>query len=397
MHFLERVGRILLRDINQGPYWEGPLTGYIHNPAPAGPPETVRVLPTTNVASTSQVITSQVVTHRPTDRRPSRSPSITTFPPELLETIFTFLTLHDMEYSSGSSPEIAVRAASQVCQHWRRAAFGCHRLWGAVIDYNKHHPRWIRELQARSRDAPLDIRATLFPSKPAMVQALIQVLERIHTCRSLCLGMPTISLLRSILPSIQRPAQDLEVFRLYVTGSIGGKLPETLFDGSAPRLREFVIRGSAIDLRAPVLQHLTCSAFQTSLPIRSPVSEWLSTLGRMPNIEVLDLRQVFSASTGSCNPIRLAKLFDLNIEDYLLPCGIFLANLHSPGVIHLTTKCEALPGTDLSHPLIGMGFRHHLRNWTDSPSCHTMLLELSSKNCDLTAAPNGNPRHLRVY
>ncbi|KAF8881252.1 hypothetical protein BD779DRAFT_1025806 [Infundibulicybe gibba] len=211
--------------------------------------------PATDVESTPQIFASQVAAHCPTDQRSSRNPPIAAFPPEILETIFTFLTLHDMEYMYGSSPETAVRAASQACQHWRQAALACPHLWGAVIDYNKHHPRWIRELQARSRDAPLDIRATLFPSKPAMVQALIQVLERIHTCRSLRLGIPAVSLLQSVLPSIQRPAQDLEIFHLYMTGSTSRKLPEMLFDGSAPRLREIAIRGSAIDLRAPILQH----------------------------------------------------------------------------------------------------------------------------------------------
>ncbi|KAI0263251.1 hypothetical protein BC834DRAFT_785328, partial [Gloeopeniophorella convolvens] len=79
---------------------------------------------------------------------------IYTLPPELLARIFHFHALSHPPLIDGRS--LGWIVDTHVCQHWRQVALGDGSLWSDIKGPSAKN-RWIPEMVARSKDAPLSI------------------------------------------------------------------------------------------------------------------------------------------------------------------------------------------------------------------------------------------------
>ncbi|KAI0263255.1 hypothetical protein BC834DRAFT_791067, partial [Gloeopeniophorella convolvens] len=79
---------------------------------------------------------------------------ISILPPELLARIFHFHALNDPPLVDDES--LGWIVDTHVCRYWRQAALGDGSLWGDIKGFPARN-RWIPEMVARSKDAPLNV------------------------------------------------------------------------------------------------------------------------------------------------------------------------------------------------------------------------------------------------
>src|SRR6202012_12162 len=97
--------------------------------------------------------------------------------------------------------------------------------------------------------------------------------------------------LRTILEGLVSPAPTLEYLSLYSQGA-RVYVPDTLFDGTAPRLSRLELRKCGISWRSPFLKglrHLKISDQTPYADARPSLPVWLDVLGEMPQLNTLTL------------------------------------------------------------------------------------------------------------
>src|SRR6266849_4352806 len=169
-------------------------------------------------------------------RRNSLVP-ISLLPPESLAWVFHFL-VHEKWRLSGIQNMGWIKV-THVCRHWRQVALDNSSLWARIWDFSVN-TKWISEILARAKNAPLDIELDGVLSNP---EALLMIPPHISHTRQLRL----LSLSRRHSDTVQEicssEAPALEHFELTVIASspitfrdLSGNM---LFKGHAPRLRTF--------------------------------------------------------------------------------------------------------------------------------------------------------------
>jgi hypothetical protein len=163
---------------------------------------------------------------------------ISLLPPEILARIFHLLVLEEPPLSGGRS--LGWIRVTHVCRHWRQVALDDSSLWAKFWGIPTN-TKWIPEMLARAKNAPLDIEFNA--STRSCSEALLMIPPHLsHTgqLRFHCHSALHPDGVREIY-SWDAPA--LEIFELTVIGyspitfpALGGNM---LFNGHSPRLRTF--------------------------------------------------------------------------------------------------------------------------------------------------------------
>jgi F-box-like len=163
---------------------------------------------------------------------------ISLLPPEILARVFHLLVLEEPPLSGGR--RLGWIRVTHVCRHWRQVALNDSSLWAKIWGIPTN-TKWISEMLARAKNAPLDIEFNAFTRSSA--EALPMIAPHLSHTRQLrfhCHSALHTHRLREIY-SWDAPA--LELFELTIFGyypiafpDLGGNI---LFNGHTPRLRTF--------------------------------------------------------------------------------------------------------------------------------------------------------------
>jgi hypothetical protein len=163
---------------------------------------------------------------------------ISLLPPEILARVFHLLVLEEPPFSARRN--LGWIRVTHVCRHWREVALDDSSLW-ARIGGTPANKKWISEMLARARNAPLDIEFNgVARSSP---EALLMI--PLHLSRTRQFRFHSLSTLHSdsVREIFSWEAPALEHFEFSVTAyypftfrDLGVNM---LFKGHTPRLRTF--------------------------------------------------------------------------------------------------------------------------------------------------------------
>ena len=164
---------------------------------------------------------------------------ISLLPPEILSLVFHLLVLEEPPLSwKGNVGWIKV---THVCRHWRQVAIDNSSLWARTSGIPKT-TKWISEMLARAKNAPLDIDFNDFVnSNREMLLMIPSHLPHTRQLRLHDLSLRHSGIIQEIF-SWEAPAlEHFELMARYSTVTfpdLGGNM---LFKGHSPRLRTFSI------------------------------------------------------------------------------------------------------------------------------------------------------------
>jgi hypothetical protein len=222
---------------------------------------------------------------------------ISLLPPEILARVFHFLVLEEPPLSRGRS--LGWIRVTHVCQHWRQVALDDSSLWARIWGVPTN-TKWISEMLARAKNAPLDIEFNAVTAESLLMISphLSQTRQlRFHTS---CMSMFPSENVRGIY---SREAPVLEHFEFTVNAYHAITFRDMLFKGHAPRLRTFTLsrvvipwsfipRGQLTELK------IACPHEGGDFP--GNLNQLIDLLVNCPALEILAL--------DSCLPSQLTEL-----------------------------------------------------------------------------------------
>jgi len=166
--------------------------------------------------------------------------------PEILVLIFTFLVeANATTNSAGDVPEgmglpevrLGWITVTHVCSFWRQVALEHRTLW-AHHQFNLSH-EWTAEMLRRACDAPLELTLSeeFVPFPPSKNDAATVISQLLHRVSALTIEEGALSL--PVLNSLELPAPLLDTLR--ITSSQFTILPQSLFSGNVPKLRDLYL------------------------------------------------------------------------------------------------------------------------------------------------------------
>ncbi|KAH9170565.1 hypothetical protein EDB89DRAFT_2230574 [Lactarius sanguifluus] len=284
---------------------------------------------------------------------------ISSLPTEVITTIFsslhlgfTFPTLKLID--DPESGGLAWLRVAHVCHRWREIALNQPLFWGHV-DFNTVSSAGAAEILARAKTVPLHLVARVpsnlwngarFSAFQKELQARVS-----HICHLRISAEPF--RLHRIFEGLVSPAPTLKFLSLfseaYLDRTLGVQVfvPDTLFDGSTPRLSRLELWNCDISWNSPLikgLQHL-----EIGTPFERPsLSVWLDALDEMPQLKTLILIWASPiASPGISIPfgvertVTLPSLTLFKISSPARDCGLALAHLILPALTSLRLIVEA--------------------------------------------------------
>ncbi|KAH6917627.1 hypothetical protein BKA70DRAFT_1091291, partial [Coprinopsis sp. MPI-PUGE-AT-0042] len=220
---------------------------------------------------------------------------ISQLPSELLLRIFLHAAHRSAtEARSSVMPCPDWAAVTQVCGSWRTIALGSPGLWFDI--FLGYTLPWLETIFKRSKGhVALDVLATCGCLLPAYVPLFRTILSEPSRLRSLELTIQfgEIEGIRSILSKMGTEAPLLEKLLLInetAQEEAGFILPENIFGGDTPRLRNVDLRNCALaSWDSPFLSGLTHLTLRQPLPYSnySLPGSFLGALQRMPNLQEL--------------------------------------------------------------------------------------------------------------
>jgi hypothetical protein len=280
--------------------------------------------------------------------------------PELFAAIFSFLCLPGASSLDGEPDHHLERLrVSHVCHQWRQIALNLPLLWSHV-DFNTLSLAGAAEILFRAKSVPLYLDASIFGRRwdnirfrtfQRELQAHVPCIYRLRTSAE-----P--AQLRSTLEGLVSPAPTLEYLSLSSHSTRDDdrryvervSIPDTLFDGSTPRLSWLDLRNCGINWNSPLLKGLKyLEIFKPSPCARPKLTVWLDALGEMPQLKALTLHEAapipppFPADVE--RTVSIPSLTHLDILGSPRGCTLALAHLDLPA---LTCLCLAALSCDLS-------------------------------------------------
>jgi hypothetical protein len=332
-------------------------------------------------------------------RRNALSP-ISTLPPEVFTAIFSLLC--------PSSPDInpdhhlARLCVSHVCHHWREISLNQPLLWSNV-NFNTLRLAGAIEILARAKSVPLYLearvshrwdhdRSSTFRTE---LQACIPYIRHLRITADHFR-------LRRTLERLASPAPTLECLVLnsnggFCDGKIDFVLPDTLFNGSAPRLSCIKLFTCEISWTSPLLKGLRYLEIRLTTSHAKPtLAAWLDALDELPHLKTLAI--------DSASPVAPRFPFDVmrtttlpsltHLEIYASPgdCALALAHLDLPAITELhiiVTFPNSHPNTDDVQGLLPYVVRH-AHGPQDAQPLQSLLIRTDNYRADILAwsAPN---------
>ncbi|KAH8987724.1 hypothetical protein EDB86DRAFT_3081903 [Lactarius hatsudake] len=284
-------------------------------------------------------------------RRRNALAPISSLPTEVVVTIFSFLrvrvTLLAFKLGAKSEGPAWLRVA-HVCHRWREIALNQPLFWSHV-DFTTVSSAGAAEILARAEKVPLQLEARIPIGlwDEARFGAFQQELQN-HVSHISHLGFSAApSHLRKILGGLVSPAPTLEFLSL--SGEKYQNLrvrepafvPDTLFDGSAPRLSSLELWHCNISWKSPLLRGL--KHLEMRVPFERPsLTIWLDALDEMSQLKTLTLHGASpTAPPGASLPeiernVTLPSLTLFELSSSAKDCGLALAHLILPA---LTSLC----------------------------------------------------------
>jgi len=327
-----------------------------------------------------QIKVSEQVTQELKYRRNALAP-ISRLPPETLAEIFSLLPFptHDFE----DVPYLEWIRVTHVCHRWREIALCFPYLWNH-IHFTKLTLAGITEMLARAKMSPLHFEADFFPWNEAQFNAFGRQLEaHISHTRHLTISgefqtefgplvssapaLVSLSVANSSLPSRSRQPT----------------IPDSLFNGTAPKLTRLELLDCSIGWKSPLLKGLQIFKIRSPFaPAMPTLEDWLAALDQMSQLKTLHLSYATPAVSVD-NPlisephrtVTLPSLTHFAITASAKGCALALAHLVLPALIslHVTSLSQSWDGDDV-RSVIPYAARH-AHGSQDTAPLQTILLD----------------------
>ena len=281
-----------------------------------------------------QVIDDEILALK--HRRNALAP-ISSVPADIIAVIFSHLR--------SRQPDIHVMVhVTHVCHHWRLIALDRPLLWNR-INFTTITPAGATEILARAGTVPLYLEAKVHSynwSNSRLLAFRKELQTHISHVYHLCITARH-SRLDETLEQLVSPAPTLEHLSLDAEDlePLHASVPDTLFDGSAPKLSSLHLSDCDISWKSPLLKGLTNLEISTlSAGARPILTDWLDALDAMSQLERLSLD---SASPLALHfpinverTITLPLLTDLDVSASAPECALMLAHLNLPALTSLS-------------------------------------------------------------
>src|SRR6266702_4088089 len=280
-------------------------------------------------------------------RRNALAP-FSSLPTEVIAAIFSFLRLPGTS-PRGEKPDhhLAWLLAAHVCHQWREIALNLP-LFCSYVDLTNLTPAGVAEILARAKKAPLHLEARFHNGywDNARFSAFQKELHpRVsHICHLSISGQ--YFHLRWTLEGLASPAPTLEYLSLSRTRVLISPviIPNTLFDGTTPRLSCLKLRNCDISWKSPLLKFLKYLELRTpSANAKPSLAIWLGALDEMTRLKRLVLQSASPIAPSFPfeveRTVTLPSLTRLDISASAGDCALALAHLVLPA---LTSLCLAV-------------------------------------------------------
>ncbi|KAF8498172.1 hypothetical protein F5888DRAFT_1889297 [Russula emetica] len=226
---------------------------------------------------------------------------ISLLPPEILARVFHLLVLEEMPFSGKRN--LGWIRVTHVCRHWRQVALDDSSLW-ARIGSTLMNKKWISEMLARAKNAPLDIEFNGVASSSR--GALLRIHPHLSRTRQFRFHILSMLHSDSVREMFSWEAPALEHFELEVSAhspvtfrDLGENM---LFKGHAPRLRTFSLSRVVIPwslIPRGQLTQLKIACPNEEIDYSGELSQLIDLLVNCPALEILALE--------SCLPSQLTE------------------------------------------------------------------------------------------
>jgi len=304
-----------------------------------------------------EITVSERVVQQLKSRRNSIVP-VSRLPPEILVEIFSLLPFPVDD--SKCVPYLEWICVTHVCRRWREIALHSLCLW-KHINFTKLTLDGFTQILARAKMSPLHVEAKITPRSKARFNALRRQLEAhiSHTCHLSISGKFQTVLERLVSPapalvslSLTRPSHPFSSSQLECI-----IIPDSLFNGTAPKLTRLELLGCSIGWKSPLLKGLQTLKIRTpSAHVMPTLEDWLATLNEMRQLKTLILHDATPAVSID-NPhtsepqrtVTLPSLTYFNITASARDCALALAHLVLPALIslHVTAVSKSWDGDDV--------------------------------------------------
>ena len=283
---------------------------------------------------------------------------ISSLPTEVILTIFSLM--HAPGTSRGTSSHV-MQGEESDCLAWLRMAHVCHQwreialnqpLFWSHVNFTTVSPAGAAEILARAKSVPLHLEADVSSrcwddARVSTFQKELQ--DHISHIRHLDISAEYTQLKRTLdsLTSLAPALEFLSLTREYPNRTIEtqGFIPDTLFDGSTPRLSCLELYNCAINWESPLLRGLKRLNINSPFQRPSPLV-WLDALGEMPQLETPTLLDASpSAPPDTSRDVELTvtlpslTLFDLSSS--VRDCVFALAHLVVPALATLCLTADS--------------------------------------------------------
>ncbi|KAI9453541.1 hypothetical protein BJY52DRAFT_834312 [Lactarius psammicola] len=282
-------------------------------------------------------------------RRNALAP-ISSLPPEVFATIFSFVRLPDRSILAEEPDHLACLRVAHVCHQWREIALNQPLLWSHV-DFTTLTLVGAAEMLARAKMVPLHVEARVPIGRwdDSRFSAFKNDLQT-HVSHICHLGINLeYSHLHKTLEGLVSPAPTLEYLSLSSEARRDVLIqprvfvPDNIFDGTTPRLSCLELGNCDISWGSPLLKGLKHLEIRTPSASRRPsLSVWLDVLDEMPQLKTLSLHSATPVvPPGASLPfdikrtVTLPSLVHLDISASARDCGLALAHLVLPALTWL--------------------------------------------------------------
>ncbi|KAH9172165.1 hypothetical protein EDB89DRAFT_1906442 [Lactarius sanguifluus] len=326
---------------------------------------------------------------------------ISSLPNEVIATIFSFLRVRVTSFAVklGKKPDgLTWLRVAHVCHRWREIALNQSLFWSHV-DFTAVSSAGAAEILSRAKTVPLHLEARVpvglwDDARFDLFRKELQ--DRVpHICHLAISAEP--SHLHRILRGLIMPAPTLEFLSLAGENDQRGGaafVPDTLFDGSTPRLSSLELRNCDINWTSPLLGSL--KHLEIRKPLTRPhLSVWLDALDQMPQLKTLTLHRASPIALPWVlipseveRAVTLPSLTHFEVSSPARYCGFALAHLILPA---LTSLCVVVESSrrDYSDVQDILPFvSRHAQGPQDSRPLQSVLVRSSGMGVEILAWPS---------
>jgi hypothetical protein len=328
-------------------------------------------------------------------RRNALAP-ISSLPPEVFAAIFSFLCSPVPALSRMSAHHQARLCVSHVCHQWREIALNQSLLWSNV-NLTALSLDCATEILARAKSAPLYLEARLpgrlwndiqFSAFQRELQAHLP-----DACHLFISG--EIFYLHETLGRLVSPAPTLKCLSLFSRGGLQNTetgdhlfVPDTLFDGSAPRLSRLNLFNCEISWKSPLLKGLRHLDMR-SLNLKQKFAAWLDALNDMSRLKTLVLQSdhPIAPQDDVEHNATLPSLTHLEISASPADCVLALAHLDLPALTALSVTVSRHRSNINQIHILLPHLARHAHGPQDTQPLQSMLVRNEDEGAKILAWP----------